>query len=103
MSKHKYKFTNKKHSVGGVVATIMAVAAIVLIVFSIVLSFKARGEGGEIVGSLALMALAFSVFGLIIGLLSYREFDRYYTFSLIGSLINGIIIILLIMLLFVGI
>ena len=99
MSKHKYKFTNKKHSVGGVAATIMAAAAIVLIVFSIVLSFKARGEGG----SLALMALAFSVFGLIIGLLSYREFDRYYTFSLIGSLINGIIIVLLIMLLFVGI
>ena len=39
MSKHKYKFTNKKHSVGGVVATFMAVVAIVLIVFSIVLSF----------------------------------------------------------------
>ena len=36
MSKHKYKFTNKKHSVGGVAATIMAAAAIVLIVFSMI-------------------------------------------------------------------
>ena len=75
MSKHKYKFTNKKHSVGGVAATIMAATAIVLIVFSIVLSFKARGEGGEIVGSLALMALAFSVFGLILYLFIDRKPD----------------------------
>lgn len=35
MSKHKYKFTNKKHSVGGVAATIMAATAIVLIVFQL--------------------------------------------------------------------
>lgn len=103
MSKRKYKFTNKKHSIGGVVSTLMAFVAIVLLVLAILYSFRARGIGGEEVGTLALMSLAFSVFGLITGLLSYREFDRYYTFSLIGSLMNGIVTILLVMLLFVGI
>lgn len=47
MSKHKYKFTNKKHSVGGVAATIMAAAAIVLIVFSIVLSLRQEAKAGK--------------------------------------------------------
>jgi hypothetical protein len=103
MSKRKYKFTNKKHSVGGVLSTLMALVAIGLIVVSIVISFKARGEGGAEVGTLSLMALVVSVFGLIMGLLSYREIDRDNSFSFMGSLLNGIITILLVMLLFVGI
>ena len=103
MSKRKYKFTNKKHSVGGVLATLMALVAIALIVVAVVISFKARGSGGAEVGTLSLMAMVFSVFGLVMGLLSFREIDRYYTFSYIGSIMNGIITILLVMLLLVGI
>ena len=102
MAKRKYKFTNKRHSVGGVIATLMAVVSIVLIVIAIVLSFKARGEGGTKVGSAAMAALAFSVFGLATGLLSYRETDRYYSFSFAGSLLNGIITVFLVLLFFVG-
>ena len=88
MSKRKYKFTNKKHSIGGVVSTFMALVAIALLIVAVVYSFKASGNGGEEVGIMALMSVVFSVFGLITGLLSYREFDRYYTFSLIGSLLS---------------
>lgn len=47
MSKHKYKFTNKKHSVGGVVATIMAVAAIVLIVFQLSSHLRQEAKAGK--------------------------------------------------------
>lgn len=103
MSKHKYKFTNKKHSIGGIVSTLMAIIAIALLIIAVMFSFKAAGNGGEEVGTMALLSAVFSVFGLITGLLSYREYDRYYTFSLIGSLLNGIVTILLVMLLFVGI
>ena len=103
MSKHKYKFTNKKHSIGGIVSTLMAIIAIALLIIAVMFSFKAAGNGGEEVGTMALLSAVFSVVGLITGLLSYREYDRYYTFSLIGSLLNGIVTILLIMLLFVGI
>lgn len=103
MSKHKYKFTNKKHSIGGVISTFMAIVAIVLVIVAIVTSFKAEGKGGEEVGIFAMMSMVFSVFGLVTGLLSYREFDRYYTFSLIGSLANGIVTVILIMLFLVGI
>ncbi len=37
------------------------------------------------------------------GILSYKESDRYYTFSFIGALFNGIMAIILIMLFVVGI
>lgn len=103
MSRNKYKFTNKKHSIGGVVSSVMALCAIGMLALAIFFSFQASGNGGTRVGALALLATAFALFGLIIGLSSYREFDRYYTFSKIGSLLNGIIFILLIMLLLAGI
>lgn len=102
MARYHSKFSNKKHSVGGVMATLMGVASIALFVIAVMESFSARGDGGTIVGSLAMLSLAFSVFGLITGLLSYREVDRYTTFSLSGSLICGIMTVLLIMLILVG-
>lgn len=102
MARHKYKFSDKKHSVGGVISTVMAAACIVMLVISVRISFMARGEGGTVVGSYALTALTLSVFGCIVGILSYKESDRYYTFSFIGTLINGIMTVVLIMLLIVG-
>ena len=102
MAKYHSKFSNKKHSVGGVMATVMGVGSIVLFVFAVMESYRARGEGGTLVGSLAMLSLAFSFFGLITGLLSYREVDRYTTFSLTGSLICGIMTVLLFMLILVG-
>lgn len=103
MARHKYKFSNKKHSVGGVISTVMAVAAAVLFGRAVVISFEARGEGGMEVGSYALSALAVAFFGCIMGILSYKESERYYTFSFIGALFNGILAIILIMLFVVGI
>lgn len=102
MARHKYKFSNKKHSVGGVISTVMAVSAAVLFVRAVVISFAARGEGGMEVGSYALSALAVAFFGCIMGLLSYKESERYYTFSFIGALFNGILTVVLAMLLVVG-
>ncbi len=103
MAKHKYKFTNKKHSVGGVLSSLMAVASVILFGYAVSISYKARGEGGALVGSFALCSLAVAAFGVIIGLLSYKESDRYYTFSFIGSLVNGVMTVLMVMLLLVGI
>lgn len=102
MARHKYKFSNKKHSVGGVISVLMAIVAIILFVLAINISFKAGGEGGTIVGSYALCSMFVAIFGCIVGMLSYKESDRYYTFSFIGSLANGLITIILILLLFVG-
>lgn len=102
MARHKSKFTNKKHSVGGVLSTGMGIFSAAFLATAIVSSFRKRGEGGTVVGSLALLALAFSVFGLMIGLLSYREIDRYTTFSFWGSLLCGLLTVFLVFLCLIG-
>lgn len=102
MAKHKYKFSTKKHSVGGVFSTVMFVGALVLLIWAINVSFQAQGKGDTVVGEIALTSFAVAIFGMIIGLLSYKESDRYYTFSFIGALLNGIMSIIMFMLFIVG-
>lgn len=103
MARRKYKFTNKNHAVGGIISTFMGLLSLALFSWSIVMSFQARGEGGTLVGTVALTSLAVAVFGCAIGLLSYREIDKYYTFSFSGSLMNGIMAVVMVLLLLVGI
>ena len=103
MAKHKNKFSDKRYSVGGFISLFMAVSAIVLLAMAIIMSFKARGKAGTVVGTYALTALLVSVFGCIVGLLSYRETNRIYTFSFAGALLSGIMAVIMVFLLMVGI
>ena len=102
MARHRYKFSDKKHSVGGAISSVMAVGAIALFVIAVRTSFLAKGEGGTEVGSYALTSLTVAVFGVLVGIMSYKESNRYYTFSFVGTLINGIMAVILAMLLVVG-
>lgn len=102
MFRHKYKFTDKSYSVGGIISIFMGLCSLVSFICAIVFSFKQRGNGGMIVGITALCSLMSALFGCIIGLLSYKEKDKYYTYSYVGSLFDGVMTILLISLLLIG-
>ena len=103
MARYKYKFADRKPTVGGIISTLMAAGAVALFVFAVKTSYAAGGNGGTAVGAYALSALALSVFGLVVGLMSYREPDRVYNFSFIGTLGSGIMAVLLLMLMIAGI
>ena len=69
----------------------MGVAALSCLLYGVFVAFKKSGEAGLEVGSLGLMALMLSVIGTVIGLLSFKEYDKFYTLSKIGSMLFGII------------
>ena len=81
----------------------LAVASLLSLGYSIWLSFVARGEGSMQVGAYGLLALVLSFFGLIFGLLSYKEQDKRYGISFFGTFTNGVIIVMLILFILVGI
>ena len=85
----KYKFTDKNHAEGGVVSCIMGIGALLALIVAVYLSYKRQGSAGQVVGNLALASFLLSFFGTVIGLLSYKEQDKYYIFSHIGSLFCG--------------
>ena len=84
---NKYKFSDKSQTLGGTISTVMGVAALSCLLYGVFVAFKKSGE----VGSLGLMALMLSVIGTVIGLLSFKEYDKFYTLSKIGSMLCGII------------
>lgn len=96
-NKTRLRFSNKEYTVGGVVASALAILSLAILAYDIRLSFAARGMGAEIVGTLALLSMILSFFGLIFGILSYREQDKRYGPSFFGTLANGLILVLLVL------
>ena len=91
----QYKFSDKKHSVLGVISSLLAIYALAAIVVAIVLATEAAGDGGLIVGILGALAFVLSLAGIICGLLAFRKTDVYYQFAWAGLIANGIIWLLM--------
>ena len=72
---NKYKFSDKSQTLGGMISTVMGLAALVSFGYGIYIAFKAKGNAGLEVGSLGLLSFMLSVIGLVIGLLSFKEED----------------------------
>ena len=101
--KRGLKFSGKDYTIGGLISLSLGLVAAATIIYAIWISFSARGQGDIMVGNLGVISLLISFFGLIFGLISYREEDRDYRFSFIGTLLSGIVFILLIFFILVNI
>ena len=95
--KSRLDFAGKDYALGGVVATVLAIASLIILGYAVYTSFVARGEAGVSVGILALVAMVVSVFGFLFGVLSYKEQDKQYGVSFFGTLVNGIIVVALVL------
>ena len=99
---NKYKFSDKSQTLGGIISLVMGLAATVIFMYGVYISFKAHGNAGLEVGSIGLLSLMFAVMGTFIGLISLKERDKFYTLSKVGSLLCGILAIFLISICFLG-
>ncbi len=64
---------------------------------------NARGQGGIVFGYLGICNLVLSVVGFVIALRCYKQDDIYVTMPTIGSIVNGIIIIIYLILYIMGV
>lgn len=91
--KYKYSFARKKEADGGFVSLIYAGISLFLFLVAALLSFSQSGNAGSWIGAFGVMAILFSACGFAAGLRSFKEKDRNYYFSAIGSLANGMFLI----------
>ena len=96
------KFTDKSHAVNGIVSTILGGVSILFMLALVIVSYIRKGNAGIYVGSIGLTAFLISIVGLIRGIKSFKERERYYLFSKIGSLLNAIIVFLWVAIYLVG-
>ncbi|PXV89065.1 hypothetical protein C8E03_10741 [Lachnotalea glycerini] len=92
--KRRIKFSNKSHAINGIISTILGAISFLLMIALVIVSYFFKGEAGVYIGSLGLTAFVIAVVGLAKGLTSFKERERYYLFSKIGSIFNAIMIAL---------
>lgn len=100
--KRRIKFSDKSHATNGIIATILGGISLVLMIVLVIISYTKKGDAGLYAGSIGLTAFVIAIIGLITGISSFKERERYYLFSKIGSLLNAMIIALWIAIYIIG-
>lgn len=100
--KRKLKFSDKKHSVKGIIALIISIMSIILLLVLFYLSALSSGDGGLLLGTIGILILIFSVIGFILAYQGYKEKDVYYHGPVAGIILNGIMFLILFIIYIVG-
>ena len=88
--KKNFMFTNRRHSRKAIMSTVFGVLCTVSMVIVIVLSYIRNGNVPAGYGFTGVFATVLSLNGLLLGIFSVREADRFKLFGWLGILLNGI-------------
>ena len=91
--RYRYAFAKKKEAEKGKLSVGLAAASFLLFLAAVLLAFFLEGSLGYLVGGTSLFAMLLSVYGFIMGLVSFSEEERNHRTSTIGSITNGIIMV----------
>ena len=84
----KFIFTNKDYSPKSIMSTVFGLIDIASLGYIVYLTYKNKGVSLPRYGATGLLITIFSFVGLILGILSKSEPDRFYLFSYLGILFN---------------
>ena len=91
--RYRNSFVKTKEAEKGKLSVGLAAASLILFLAAVLTAFALNGAYGFIVGGICLFATMLSVYGFIMGLLSFSEEKRTHRTSIVGSILNGIIMV----------
>ncbi len=100
--KKDFMFTNKEHTLRGIMATILGVISLTSLVYIIVESYTKAGEIPLQYGAVAFLTMIFAFVGIVLGVLSKSERDKFYFFSYLGIVLNVLVLAALSVILYAG-
>lgn len=96
------RFSGRNHSKLGIVSTIIGAVDVIGLIAISIFSSTSHGKGGTIVGIVGLLLFVIAAAGFAISYKSLKEKDIYYRFPVIGSTINGLMLMLLLIIYLLG-
>ncbi len=100
--KSSFMFTSKEHSKKGIMATILGVISLTSLVYIIYKSYANSGEIPLQYGAVAFLTMIFAFVGIVLGVLSKSERDKFYFFSYLGIVLNVLVLAALSVILYAG-
>lgn len=86
--KSGYMFTNRKHPARAVMATILGCISLISLVLVVYFSYLTKGTGFGSTGMTGFLITLFSAVGLLLGILTVMEKERYLLFPVLGIFLN---------------
>lgn len=102
MKKNGFMFINKEHTLKGIMGTILGVISLISLVYIIADSYSTAGEVPIQYGAVAFLTMIFAFVGIVLGVLSKSERDKFYFFSYLGIVLNVIVLATLSVILYAG-
>ena len=100
--KNGYIFTNKEHTRKGIMATILGIISIATLIYTVLMSYRQDGEVPRQYGAAAMLVMVFAFVGIILGVVSRTERDKYYLFSYLGIALNVLVLAAISIILYAG-
>lgn len=85
-----YKFTERNHSVKGIVSLLFALLSIILVMIMIVISFLNKGNGSMYLGSGGVLSLLIAMLAFVLAIQSMGEEKSYRLFPITATLVSGL-------------
>lgn len=98
----KIRFSDKSHPTRGIVSVGLGGMSLIVLVVLCVVSGRAKGQAGIGIGFAGMGALSLSIAGFILAVRCSREEDIYMVTPAVGSVVNGTLTLMLMVLFFIG-
>lgn len=97
-----YIFTSKTHPEKGIMSAILGSLSIITFAAAVYLSYLHRGQIPDRYGTAGLLAAVFMAAGLVLGIWSFTEKDKFKLFPVLGIILNIIAFGMLSLILYAG-
>lgn len=102
MLRRGYKFTNKRHSVSGIMSSVFGALSFITFALCIFFSYSDTGAYAQRLGVSAFFALVFMITGFVLGIKAATENDSFMLFRVLGIAVNVLALLALSAILYAG-
>lgn len=101
-NRKRIRFSDKKHPKHGIISVVLGVLSIIILLTLCIVSGHAKGRAGMEIGALGLATMVLSIIGFVLAVRCNKEEDIYHVTPAVGSVLNGIMILLFMVLFIKG-
>lgn len=98
----RIQFTDRSHPTMGIASVLLGVVALAMLIILCIVSGEAKGNSGIFIGVLGMISMMISIVGFIMAIKCYRKEDIYMVTPTIGSVMNGMLVVIFLLLFFIG-
>ncbi|MCH5261734.1 MAG: hypothetical protein J1F42_02375 [Lachnospiraceae bacterium] len=100
--KNSYMFTSKQHTQKGIMSTILGVISLGTLAYAVIMSYLKAGDIPRQYGAAAMLVMIFAFIGIILGVVSKTERDKFYFFTYLGIVLNVLALAVISIILYAG-